>query len=270
MGVSATSTQNMVIGAGDLFYKDANGVWQPAGATSGDGKFSVTRTYTTAVANGVRGPLLGTDYITKEVASLQVPFMEITSALMALLVPDAASTGGVDPTVVGGGGGGTLAAATTPGQSLAIKLSSVTGLTVGDFIRIGAGSGILEFRTLTRVGTLGSGGTGVDVDFPLTYAHANGANFSEVTGDGSTIITSGPNRRLPTSAYRDFFLLVPGLDGRDTRFVVMKAIATGPADFNASDSAFSMPTLSIEGRIDPALPYVQPWQIVKIPTYLVS
>ena len=270
MAISATSNQNISIGAGDLFYQDANGVWQPAGATSGDGKFSVTRTYYAPTINGVRAPVKGTDYITKEIASLSVPFLEITGPLLALLVPDAVSTGGVDPTVVGAGGSGTLADVIVPGQSIGIKVSSITGLSIGDYIRVGAGSGYLEFRKLTRVGTALIGGTGVDVDFPFSYAHASGALFAEVTGDGTTLITSGPNRRLPSAAYRSFFLLVPGLDGRDTRFTLFNAIATGPADFTASDSSAAMPTISIEGRLDPAAPYTQPWQIQKLPTYLVS
>jgi hypothetical protein len=270
VGVTATSNQNIVIGAGDLFYKDDAGVWAPAGATAGDDIFAVTRTYYAPTINGLRTPLAGTDYISKELVSLKCQFLEITAGLLGLLIPDSASSGGVDPALVGGGAVGVLADAIVPGQSAAIKVSSITGLTVGDFIRAGVGSPYIEFRKVTRVGTVAIGGTGIDVDFPFVYPHAVGAAFAEVDGDGTTLITSGPNRRLPSSAYRDFFLYVPGLDGRDTRFTIFKGIATGPADFTASDTKESAPQLTIEGRMDPTALYRQPWQIQKLPSYLVS
>ena len=270
MGVTATSNQNISIGAGDLFYKDNSGVWAPAGATAGDDIFDVTRTYYAPTINGLRTPLAGTDYISKELATLKCQFLEITAGLLGLLIPDVASSGGEGPAIVGGGGVGTLADKIDPGQSAAIKVSSITGLTVGDFIRVGVGSPYIEFRAITRVGTVAIGGTGIDVDFPFVYPHASGDAFVEVDGDGTTLITSGPNRRLPSSAYRDFMLYVPGLDGRDTRFTIFKGIATGPATFTASDTKESAPQLTIEGRMDGTALYRQPWQIQKLPSYLVS
>ncbi len=270
MGVSATSAQNIVIGAGDFFYKDASGVWTPGGATVGDDVFDVTRTYYVPTINGVRAPLLGTDWISKELAKLTLQFLEVTAGLLALLIPDAVSTGGIAPAVVGAGAVGTLSAAVAQGQATGIKVSSVTSLSVNDYIKVGAGTGYVEYRKVVRVGTVGPSGSGIDVDFPFSYPHDSGVAFVEVDNDGSEIITSGPNRRLPTSAYTDFMLYVPGLDGRDTRFVIKNGIATGTAQFTASDSKESQPQLIIEGRIDPALPYAQPWEIHKIPTYLAS
>jgi hypothetical protein len=270
MSVRATSAQDIVIGAGDFYYRDDSGIWSPGGATAGDDVFDVTRTYYVPKINGVRGPIIGTDWISDEVAKLTLQFLEIGAGLLALLIPDAVSTGGTPPATVVGGGTGTLSAAIAQGQSAAIKVSSVTSLSVGDYIKAGAGTGYVEYRKVARVGTVGPSGTGIDVDFPFAYPHSSGDAFVEVNGDGSTIITSGPNRRLPTSAYRDFMLYVPGLDGRDTRFVIKKGIATGPAQFTASDTKESQPQLVIEGRIDPAAPYAQPWEIHKIPTYLAS
>lgn len=271
MAVTATSAQSIIIGAGSLFYKDDNGIWTPAGATVGDDLFSVVRTYYAPVINGIRGKLKGTDYVKDETAKLEVQMAETRAALLALLIPDVAETGGTVPGLVGSGATGTLSDAILPDQSAAIKLSSVTSLTVGDFLKVGpSAAGYTEFRKVTRVGTLGMGGTGVDVDFPFAYAHASGEDFVEVDGDGSSLITSGPNRRLPSSAYRDFALYVQGLDGRDVRFLIYNGIATGPAEFTASDSKESAPKIIIEGRIDGATPYVQPWDIVLVPTYLQS
>lgn len=69
----------------------------------------------------------------------------------------------------------TLAAGPSAGATN-IKLTSVTGLTVGDALIIGpTGSSDYEaeVRGITNVGTAGSGGTGVDLDDGLAYAHAN-------------------------------------------------------------------------------------------------
>lgn len=82
-------------------------------------------------------------------------------------------------TTVSGGAAGSLAAATSVGQMTGIKVSSVGSLAVRDYVRIGS-----EVRRVTRVGTAGSGGTGIDVDYHLQAAWASGTPFVEVQTPG--------------------------------------------------------------------------------------
>jgi hypothetical protein len=66
----------------------------------------------------------------------------------------------------------TLAAAAASGDTN-VKVTSVTGMTVGHLIKVDTG-GSLEVRTITSVGTAGAGGTGIGLDSGLTNGHAAG------------------------------------------------------------------------------------------------
>ena len=55
----------------------------------------------------------------------------------------------------------TLAAAANAGDTN-VKVTSITGMTVGHLIKVDTGAN-LEVRTITSVGTAGSGGTGIDL-----------------------------------------------------------------------------------------------------------
>jgi PKD domain len=78
----------------------------------------------------------------------------------------------------------TLAAAASAGDTN-VKVTSVTGMTVGDLIKIDTGAN-LEVRTITSVGTAGSGGTGIGLTSGLTNAHASGAGARDL-GTGVTL-----------------------------------------------------------------------------------
>ena len=54
-----------------------------------------------------------------------------------------------------------------------VKLASVAGIAVGDDLTIDT-SGTVETRTVTIVGTAGSGGTGVTVSEAYKAAHTSG------------------------------------------------------------------------------------------------
>src|SRR4051794_6801293 len=101
--------------------------------------------------------------------------------------------GGRTPAV--GGASTTLAAAAARGATN-VKLTAVTGLTVGDAILIGTGTSA-QRRVLTTVGTLGAGGTGVDFATPLTKAVANGATVVEVAPEAFTTVAEVRDIRGP-------------------------------------------------------------------------
>lgn len=259
MGVTAATVEEIQVGAGDVWYQDEEGDWQAAGATMEDNVWRVERDYTVPNLNGVVSPLKGLDYLAEERVFLETSLPEVSDAILALAIPGAVSEA-QSSTVTGSAT--TLAVATTAGQYLAIKLAAVTGYAVGDYIKIGA-PGFKEIRQLTRVGTALAGGTGVDVDFPLQAPHALGDAAVEVDGPGGTVISGGPDRRLPSSAYRWWRLDVPGLDGRMTRFIVKNGIMTGNAEYAASDDDAMHPRLVIAGRRDAATPQDSAWEIRK-------
>ncbi len=73
----------------------------------------------------------------------------------------------------------TMSAASALGATN-IKVASVTGLAAGHTLNIGFDDR-LETRLITTVGTSGSGGTGVTVDSPLTFAHAQNSLVRDMT-----------------------------------------------------------------------------------------
>jgi hypothetical protein len=76
---------------------------------------------------------------------------------------------------------GTALAASAAKTATNIKVDSVAGLVAGDSVRIGY-LGRYETRTLTTVGTSGSGGTGLSFTDPLDLDHAVDERVVEVSG----------------------------------------------------------------------------------------
>jgi hypothetical protein len=260
MGVTAATVEEIQVGAGDVWYKGSEDTgWTGVGATMEDNVWRVERDYTVPDLNGVVAPLKGLDYLAEERVMLECSLPQVSDSILALAIPGAVSTAQSSTET---GAATSLADATTAGQYLAIKLAAVTGLAVGDYIKIGA-PGFKEIRQLTRVGTALIGGTGVDVDFPLQAPHSAADAVIEVDGPGGTVIVGGPDRRLPSSAYHWWRLDVPGLDGRMTRFIVKDGIMTGNAEYAASDDDAMHPRLVIAGRRDAATPQDSAWEIRK-------
>lgn len=149
-----------------------------------------------------------------------------------------------------------------------IKIADVTGLAVGDFLRIGE-SAEYEVRQLTFVGTAGAGGTGVSFAFPTQKRHRSGDNvFEQTTSGGSTVKSgSGTVRRIPSSAYHKIELRVPGLAGREIRYRLLKAIVVDNFEVSPSDDPTKpmAPRLTFQARwneVDGAT--ISPWEIERI------
>lgn len=174
MPVTGTTAQELFIGAGEV-YVDGNAV----GATMENNVFRVTRDYYAPTLNGTPGPLKGTDYVQSETAELEVTIPELDPTKLAYMVPgSSAVAGSADGVAAGGGGSGTLAADTVIGATN-IRVSSVTNITSGDILQIGA-AGAHEFRKVVTVGTIGAGGTGIDLEGALTKVHLTGDAYVEV------------------------------------------------------------------------------------------
>lgn len=327
MGVTATTAEEIFIGAGDVFVDD-----EAVGATMDNNLFRVVQEKGTPDLNGVPGPLIGLDYIQSETAELEVTLPELGADKLALSIPGAVSVVG-DAQGVAAGASTTLAGATivgatefdvTSGTGIAvgdllqigaagsrefrlvtvvatahitvnvaltkahadldpviecsktslaadvaigdrnIKLASVTGLAVGDYLRFGY-PGQYEVRQLTFVGTSGSGGTGVGFAFAAAKFHPSGEVAFEQTSIGSTTVSSGAglSRRIPTDAYHKWELVVLGLDGRERRFRLLSALMTDNPEYEATDdpTAPLAPRLTLQARWDPADGTASPWEI---------
>lgn len=264
MPVTATTSEEISVGAGDVFYRDAgdtDGAWTSVGATQDENVFRILQEFFAPQFNGVVGPIKGTHYLSTETVELEVSIPQLSAALAAILIPTSESETDTSAEVSGGGSGG-LDAAITAGQTTAIKLSSVTGLAVGDFIKV-VGTSRTETRQLIRVGTAGVGGTGVDVDFPFIFDHPDTDTFVEVDGTGNVSIRGGDQRRVPSDRYKDIRLDVPGLDGRMTRFFIYNALALGDKEFSAEDDDNMKPRVTFTGTRDGATPQTSAWEIVK-------
>lgn len=133
---------------------------------------------------------------------------------------------------------GTILAAPAASGATNVKLDSVTGLALGDFLRIGY-VGHYETRELTAVGTAGAAGTGVTFAVPLTRDHAADEWAIEVTALGGTTIRPVVGR-IPSSAYQDLVLTDVGADGK-TLIVTL-------------ENALSSESQSLEFNDDPANP----------------
>lgn len=327
MGVTATTAEEIFIGAGDVYVDDS-----PVGATMDNNLFRVVQEKGTPKLNGVPGPLIGLDYIESETAELEVTVPELGADKLLFSIPGAVSVVG-DALGVASGATTTLAesvaigdvtfdltsatgitvgdllqigaagarefrlvtvvatdtitvnvamskahasldpviecAKTTLAADVAIgdrniKLTSVSGLAVGDYLRFGY-PGQYEVRQLTFVGTGGASGTGVSFVFAASKFHPLGEVAFEQTAIGSTTITSGAGaaRRIPIDAYHKWELVVPGLDGRERRFRLLSAIMTDNPEYEATDSSDAplAPRLTLQARWDPADGTASPWEI---------
>lgn len=183
MPVTATTAQELFIGAGEV-YVDGIAV----GATMDSNVFRVTREYYAPELNGTPGPIKGTDYVQSETAELEVTVPELDATKLAYMVPGSLATAGSADGVSAAGGDTTLAADSAIGATN-IKVASVTGFTTGDVVQIGA-TGAHEFRKILTVGTIGAGGTGIDLEGALTLAHTTGQQVLEVVS--STLAADAP------------------------------------------------------------------------------
>lgn len=338
MAVTATSSEELFVGAGDLYADNL-----PAGATMDDTVFRVVRSYFRPNLNGVRGPLKNTDYVVEETAEIEATIAELSTNVLGFAIPGVTTTAlAADGTLAGGGGDTTLAAASAIGATN-VKVTAITNFTAGDAIQIGPTGLTREFRTILVVGTVGAGGTGIDLSAPLSVAHGNGEVFQEVasttlaaasavgatnikvasiaglvagnylmigffgsreirkivtvgtigaggtgvdldyplsypqrsgdpviqmTGSGASRITSGPDRRLPPSAYHNYRLVVPGLAGRRAEFNITSAImGSDTVELTAGDESVLAPRLVLQARWDPASPNTIPWWVDRFGTF---
>lgn len=264
MGATSTTPANLVIGAPGVVLLGSTDV----GAVIGTVTYRVVQNLFTPKINGLPGPLAQTDFVQSEMGQMELAIPEASSAVLAQQVPGSgnASIGnGVQgsPTYTAS----TLAAAAVAGQRTAIKLVSVTALAVGMYLGFAGSSPAIQIRQVTRVGTAGAGGTGIDIGDPLSANVASGAAATQYAGDGATTYSSGvmSNRRLGSGSYNTVEARLWGLAGLRYVFGLLQAVNLGPAEFALQDAAEMAPKVKFESRVDPSALTTSPWYIRQIP-----
>jgi hypothetical protein len=154
---------------------------------------------------------------------------------------------------------GTLLAAPAAAGAVNVKVDSVSGLIVGDFVRLGY-YGKYETRQLTAVGTVGAGGTGITFGVPLTRDHGLDEWCVEVTALGGTKITWSPGR-IASASYQDLVLTGVGLDGRQMVVTLNNAMSAENQELDFSDSAVSGLKVKFTAHYDPSTPDTAPFSV---------
>jgi hypothetical protein len=135
------------------------------------------------------GPVKGTRGIRKIVPTIELTVNELTAQKIAWAMPGATATSSASLGQTLAGLDTTLAADPALGATN-VKVTSVTTVTVGQFVHIGPPAGATEansevVRVLT-VGTTGGGGTGLDIENDggtgLRIDHANAEQIKTVNG----------------------------------------------------------------------------------------
>lgn len=84
---------------------------------------------------------------------------------------------------------------------------------------------------------------------------------SAVVGDATTIDWDG-TRRIPTAAYKDWVLTVPGLDGKSFAFQVDDGLNMAASDYAAQNAGLLGPQAEIHSHWDAASLTASPYRIV--------
>ncbi len=156
---------------------------------------------------------------------------------------------------------GTILSAPCVAGAVNVKVDSVTGLTIGDFVRIGY-VGHYETRELTAVGTTGPAGTGITFGIPLTRDHAVDEWVIEVTTIGGTTIVWDLGMVGP-AAYQDLVLTDIGADGTTLELTIFDALSAESQSLSFDDDPKNPLGLALKftGFYDPATPRRAPFQI---------
>ena len=184
MPVTAQTSKEVFIGAGEVYVDD-----QPVGATTENNVFRVVQEKFAPDLNGTPGPLVDLDYIQSETAELEVSIPEMDPTKLSYMVPGALATAQDAQGIATGGGGSTTLAAGSAVGATNIKVTAVTNFATGDVVMIGAAAA-REFRKVVTVGTAGGAGTGIDLNYGLTSAHALTDPVVEV--DATTLAADAP------------------------------------------------------------------------------
>ena len=86
MPVTSDTPTNLVVGAGEVYRNQIS-----LGASTEDNVFRIERDIFTPELNGVKGKLVGTDYITRSEGFLETTFPEVSATVLSAGLPGSSS-----------------------------------------------------------------------------------------------------------------------------------------------------------------------------------
>lgn len=242
-----------VIGAADVYFRAVatTGAWTSIGATINPIIFRIHQTTfnPSDQFNGLLELVREMDYTSQQSAEAEFEMSQIAGPNLALAVRGVQSAVLASTDAATAPFSSTLAAASLIGDSN-LKVVAVTNLTPGDWIRVGTGAGVAEYRQIDVVGTAGAGGTGISFRNPLLGAHANGAVAVETVGDGKTELTPGTVRRMPLTAYNDFALVAQSPADYYELLLYNAITTTNPVELSFGDQTMAAIKTTIGTRKD--------------------
>jgi hypothetical protein len=247
VGFSSETPVRIYVGAGEVYIDGT-----PIGATQEANQFRINRSYVDIPKfNGVKGKVRKTDYVSEEVAQLEMNLSELAFDQLSLVLPGIESAASADAT---GGGVSTLAAGVAIGDdTFDVQAGDGALFTPGTWVLIGTGAGA-EHVLVRSIAT-----DTITVAIPFTKVHASADDAIEQTGSGGTIISSRPGR-LDSDDYAGVVeLRVPGVDGRFASFRVFDAISVDNFEIEVSDETNARYPLTFEGRYNENDPALAPW-----------
>lgn len=247
MGFSSETPVRIYVGAGEVYI---DGV--PIGATQEANQFRINREYVDIPKfNGVKGKVRTTDYVSEEVAQLEMNLSELAFDQLSLVLPGIESAASA---AAAGGGSGALASGVAIGDTtMEVGAGEGATFTPGTWVLVGAGAGS-EHVLVRSVAT-----DTITVAIPFAKAHLAADAVVEQTGSGGTIISSRPGR-LGSSDYAGVVeLRVPGVDGRFASFRVFDAISVDNFEIEVSDETNARYPITFEGRYNENDPALAPW-----------
>lgn len=231
-----------ILGPADVYYRavGVNTPWTSIGATLDDAVLHLTseRFMPDNIA-GVKGPIMGLDYLRRTNASVEFTMPEIAGSKLALALPGTRVTAPTNAT--SGAGSSTLSAASVVGATT-VSLASATGFAVGDYIKIDT-STLVELRQITAIATN-------DVSFrdPLLFAHASGVAAVEWSDDNRTLIESSIAARIPDSEYREWALVASNGSGMQELRIPRGIAQMDSGDVTFGEQSVAGIRMTVSGR----------------------
>lgn len=227
------------------------------GATLTPPKVTIEATQYAPEFQGAGGPISGAVFNTKIKAQVTFTVNELTAGKLAWSMPGSTSSVGAGAAVADAGAFSTTTDLATVAGTTYLPMTSVASpLAVGQWLKIGTGAGVAEFRTVREIVPT----AGALLNEALVRAHDSGTTVVR-TVDGSTTTISWSTGRVPSLAFKDVVLDGVGLDGRHLIVTVTDALSDGKLDVEMGDSAVSGSAVTLTGYYDGLYPTLCPVSI---------
>jgi len=251
--------ENYIIGPANIYYRDVGVLtdWTDMGATLDDAVLRVvSEWFVPDNISGLKGPVVGLDVQRRLNAEFEFTLPDITSNMDAIL-PGSVITAEDHTDTVATPFTSTIAVADVPAGATTVEAAAVTNLSVGDYIRIGSGAGVLvEYRQVTSLAA-----SVIGFRDPLLFAHAIGEDLVETDGDYRSVYEASLYTRMPSTAYKEWAMVMSNGNGWSELRLPNGLSVTETAEITVGDNSLSGIRVMVSGRRDGTDLSVSPYQL---------